>query len=237
MAKLQIRKGCFETNSSSMHSIAVTKSGHDDVYTIDEIRGEFGIDGNADTVGVVTNDYGWGFEYLTSFVDKLGYAIASYCGNNYSLSSLVQGEAVFRSTFVPLIKKLVGVECVDVPEEENSFYIYKRSLFKDGYCDWRHCDEVPYDELVWDRNINRYLDFTKSNERIVKRWLFVPDFGSVDHQSVGTLQCFLSESGLSLEDFLIRKDIAVIIDNDNTCYLSKYIKRGKFDEDNIVKMY
>lgn len=224
--KLQIRNKCFETNSSSMHSIAIAKNNEGNIYTMEEIRNEFHITDNNDTVEVYTGDYGWGFEYVRSFVNKLGYAIASYCGNNYSLSSIADGDAEFRTMFVPLIKKLVGVEYVDVPETEDRFYIYKHSLSKDGYCDWRHCDQVPYDELVWDRNINRYLDFTKSNERIVKRWLLVPDFGTIDHQSVGILQSFLDENNISLEEFLIRKDIIVIIDNDNSPHKSAYCNKN-----------
>ena len=39
--KYQIRKGCFETNSSSMHSLIITKENENIRMTQKEIRDEF----------------------------------------------------------------------------------------------------------------------------------------------------------------------------------------------------
>lgn len=43
----------------------------------------------------------------------------------------------------------------------------------------------------------------------------VPDFGSIDHQSQGTLMHFLSEKGIDELDFIFDDRYIVIIDNDN----------------------
>ena len=59
-----IRKGVFETNSSSSHSISI--SGEDDYYFAEEEINELVI-----TYG----EYGWGYEVLSTINDKLSYIV------------------------------------------------------------------------------------------------------------------------------------------------------------------
>ena len=42
-----------------------------------------------------------------------------------------------------------------------------------------------------------------------------PDYGYIDHQSHGTLLCFLSETGTNVIDFIFDDKYGVILDNDN----------------------
>ena len=51
------------------------------------------------------------------------------------------------------------------------------------------------------------------------------------------LKCFLRDKNISLEDYLVRKDIVVIIDGDEYCELDKLIDCGLIDKDSIVLRY
>ena len=63
--KRQIRRGAFETNSSSMHAICITKSNVD--YEFPE-KLEF-----------KHGEFGWGFEVLTEPEDKASYLYEAIC--------------------------------------------------------------------------------------------------------------------------------------------------------------
>ena len=79
--KKVIRRNCFETNSSSMHSIVVTKN--DERLTEKEIK-----DALWDrTILSIWNEenlcFGrYPFKVLSNLEDKVMYAIANYCGYN-----------------------------------------------------------------------------------------------------------------------------------------------------------
>lgn len=77
--KRVIRRNCFETNSSSMHSIVVTK---DDVpVTGEEVASRIHWnDFNLRQWDVEEMEYGrHPFRYLKTFEDKVWFTIASYC--------------------------------------------------------------------------------------------------------------------------------------------------------------
>ena len=65
----------------------------------------------------------------------------------------------------------------------------------------------------------------------------MPDYGSIDHQSKGLLTGFLKSNNLSLEDYLTRKDIVVIITGDEYSTFSNMILCGLIDVNNIVTQY
>ena len=48
------------------------------------------------------------------------------------------------------------------------------------------------------------------------------------------LKRFLSNNNISLEDFLVRKDIVVVIDGDEYCELDNLIDCGLIKKDSIV---
>lgn len=163
---IKIRKNVFETNSSSMHSIAITK--RDGRYTRQEIDDEnqFTVENG---VLVIDNEddlfFGWGFELLTTFYEKLLYAIASYEACNGEILDAVR-KAYPEVTAIKMIKE-------------------------DG-------------ELV-------------------------DAYGGLDHQSIGTLQSFLSRKDITVEDFLYNKEYIAVIDNDNTCTWDNYMMSGVFN--------
>lgn len=244
--KIQFRRGAFETNSSSMHSIVITKNS--DVFTQKEIREEFYFDMpwyRGDTKKLELHKYdfdyfGREFDILATFRDKLKYAIASYCGDNCLLKDYEKSEQYFNDVFVPLLCELVGVTKVEMPTETRYFDLYADTVTEDENQDIRTYEEVPYEDLVYLENSEDgecYAKVCKSG-RERERWGFdVINVGGIDHQSCGVLQGFLKKYNISLKDFLIRKNIVVIIDGDETCIFQTMKEAGLIDKDNIKEQY
>lgn len=254
--KYQIRKGCFETNSSSMHSLIITKENENIRMTQEEIREEFYLDSpwrkernkkyGCEVVNVSDyyNDFGRSpFSVLSSFREKLNYAIAEYCGNNYTISSYVEAENRFDEMFKPLLVRIIGCDVVTYEKDDcRRFIIY--SDVDGDFLD--EVEEVHYADLVLigsdeinsikkeDRIYDSYKNISKDGRPIQEAYFDVPDFGSVDHQSSGMLKRFLSNNNISLEDFLVRRDIVVVIDGDEYCELDNLIDCGLIKKDSIV---
>lgn len=241
--KYQIRKGCFETNSSSAHSLVVTKKNSNVRMTQQEIRDEYYLDEewnkgkNIICLDKYDNEFGRSpFSVLTTFRDKLTYAIAEYCGDNYSIDSYLKAEETFDEIFRPLIIRLTGVDDVNIDYmfETREFYIYSDKNTE--YLD--EAEEVPYDKRVhredWKRGEDYYESYDVDGRPIEKAYFDVPNFGSIDHASSGLLKRFLKDNNLSLEDYLIRKDVVVVIDGDECDELGNLIECGLIKEDSIV---
>lgn len=252
--KYQIRKSCFETNSSSMHSLVMTRKNVNVRMTQEEIRGEFYLDApwyverhkNDEHEVVKVNEYEgceYGrspFEVLCTFRDKLSYAIAEYCGNNYDINSYVKSEVYFNEVFVPLLTRLIGCDEIDIDCEYHDFLIY--SDIDTEYLD--EAEEVLIGNLVYadkkDRNesdeliLGMYKNVDINGRSIEEACFKVPKFGGIDHQSCGVLRNFLAKNNLTLEDYLVRKDIVVIIDGDEYCVFGNMIDCGLIDKDNVV---
>ena len=246
--KMQIRTGMFETNSSSAHSLLIMKNRQ--TMTQKEIRDEFYLDedwykDNTLRLDSYSNDYGRGFDVLTSFRDKLSYALASMCGSCYSLKSYIRGGDTFHEVFEPLLKKLVGVDEVEMYWDSENFYVYSDSVTEDLEQDYTTYEEVPYGDLIHNENWNKeghededyYEEICRSGRKQEEIWLEVPKFGSVDHQSVGLFQRFLEKYNITLEDYLIRKDIIVIIDGDEYYLFDTMVNAGIVDKDAIEVKY
>lgn len=249
--KLQIRNGCFETNSSSMHSIIVTNK-TTSYMTQREIRDEYYLDSeynkgkNNIEIYEYENDYGRSpFDVLISFREKLTYAIASFCGNCYSIKSYLEADKFFEETFVPLIKRLANVDDVSIDKEERSFIVYDNENAE--Y--FETAEEVPYDKLIYVEKPDRskyeedelihgmYAPIDKDGEKITEVWCDVGRYGSIDHQSCGMLQGFLKKYNITLEDYLIRKDIVVIITGDEYSTLSNLFECGLITENNVSSQF
>lgn len=256
--KYQIRKGCFETNSSSMHSLVMTKKNSNVRMTREEIRAEYYLDApwmkerikkvgkevlHIDAYG--GNDFDRSpFTVLSSFREKLLYAIAEYCGSNYTIQSYVEAEKRFNEMFVPLLIRLTGCDEVEYCKtSRDCFAIY--SDVGGEYLD--EVEEVDYPDLIVagyeddipedDKIFGAYKNVAENGRPIEEVYFKVPDYGSVDHQSSGLLRRFLADNNLSLEDYLVRKDVCVVIDGDEYCELGKLIDCGMIDKDSIVLIY
>lgn len=240
--KIQIRTGMFETNSSSAHSLLIMKKCQ--TMTQQEIRDEFYLDeewhkDNVLRLNSYGNEYGRSFNVLTSFRDKLSYALASMCGNCNMLKNYIEAGDTFEKEFVPLLKKLVGVDEVEMPMDDRDFNVYSDTVTDDENQDYETYEEVPYDDLVYNesREHGMYRETCKSGRKQECIWLDVPDFGGIDHQSEGLFQGFLKKYGLTLEEYLIRKDIVVITDGDEYCIFGTMLDSGLIDKDAIQAIY
>ena len=151
-----IRRGVFETNSSSSHSVTLRKGGESDTrffHVDDENR-----------VVVTPDEYGWGYEVLTEPDQKLSYLVTMVMerlSNNYSVidDELLHEDEDFKKI----------VECV------TTYTDYKDVvLASPPYCFY------------------------------------------IDHQSYyGSLDEFLSDWGVTMNQLLFDTGVSIIIDNDN----------------------
>lgn len=248
--KCQIRSKSWETNSSSAHSLLIMKRRQ--TMTQKEIRDEYYLDedwrkerGNTLRLDWTNEEFGRGFDVLTSFRDKLSYALASVCGNCYSLESYIRGGDTFYKVFEPLLKRLIGVDEVEPYMESRNFHVYSDSVTDDLEQDYTTYEGVPYDDLIRNENWNKeghededyYKEICKSGRKQEEIWLEVPEFGSVDHQSAGLLQKFLDKYNITLEDYLIRKDIVVIVDGDEYDIFGTMLETGIVDKNAIQIKY
>lgn len=256
--KYQIRKGCFESNSSSMHSLVVTKKNANVRMTREEIRAEYYLDASwmkervkkvgkeilhIDVCG--GNDFDRSpFTVLSSFSEKLLYAIAEYCGSNYTIQSYIEAEKRFNEMFVPLLIRLTGCDEVEYCKTSTDCFAiysdvggeYMDEVEEVGYPDLvvaGYKDDIPKDDKIF----GVYKNVAENGRPIEEAYFDVPDYGSIDHQSKGLLTGFLKSNNLSLEDYLTRKDIVVIITGDEYSTFSNMILCGLIDVNNIVTQY
>lgn len=185
------------------------------------------------------------FNVLVTFKDKLAYAVAEYCGNNYSIKSYVKGEKTFDEVFRPLLIRLIGCDDIEWDRwDDRPFEIYV-----DGGDNLDEVEEVPYDKLIYvdkserkdlsEDNLirGRYKNVDIDGRLIEEAWFDVPKFGEIDHQSMGLLKRFLKDNNLSLEDYLVRKDIITVITGDEFSTFTDMVTCGLIDVNNIVTQY
>lgn len=256
--RYQIRKSVWESNSSSMHSLVVTKKNSNVRMTREEIRAEYYLDASwmkervrkigkevlhIDVYG--GNDFDRSpFTVLSSFSEKLLYAIAEYCGSNHTIQSYIEAEERFNEMFAPLLIRLTGCDEVEYCKTISaSFAIYSDvggeymdEVEEVGYPDLvvaGYKDDIPKDDKIF----GVYKNVAENGRPIEEAYFDVPDYGSIDHQSKGLLTGFLKSNNLSLEDYLTRKDIVVIITGDEYSTFSNMILCGLIDVNNIVTQY
>lgn len=240
--KYQIRKSVWESNSSSMHSLVVTKKNANIRMTQEEIRKEQYLDepwkknSNVWNLNFYGDNY-FGrspFECLCTFTDKLRYAVAEYCGDCYGIKSYIEAEKKFDDMFRELVLNLTGCDDIEIDYNTNYFRIYADVPHE--YMD--EAEEVPYKNLVYNEDRkdgeDTYKDHDINGRPIEIAYFEVPRFGGIDHASSGLLRRFLEENDISIADFLIRKDIICVVDGDEYCIFGSMINCGLVDKDNIV---
>lgn len=256
--KYQIRKSVWESNSSSMHSLVVTKKNSNVRMTQEEIRDEFYLNedwykerhkNNEKEIVKIDpwdNEFGRSpFNVLVTFTDKLAYAVAEYCGNNYSIKSYLESEKTFDEMFKPLLIRLIGCDDVEWDRwDDRPFEIYVG-----GGDNLDEVEEVPYQKLVYvDKDERKdlseddlvrgmYKNVDIDGRPIEEAWFDVPKFGGIDHASSGLLKRFLKDNNLSLEDYLVRKDVVVVITGDEFSTLSDMFECGLINKDSIVLQF
>ena len=210
--KRTIRKGCFETNSSSMHSIVITniegKSENGNYYA-----------NKNNQVSFFGSEIEFGrspFEILHTFYDKVRYAIAAYKDDDNMIQEI---ENIFY---------IVTGNTLDIPYETEE--IYRR---EDTH------EIVPCYETEWssdDDDAVRVLKADHSVELETKEIDVIAGWG-IDHESQGLLQGFLKEKGITLKEFLTNSKYMVIIDGDEYWAFENILKSGIVDTSKIVEQY
>lgn len=231
--KRTIRRGCFETNSSSMHSIVVTKDDH--IFNKEELSYHFKEYNDYEIWQDDDLNFGrYPFEILSDLEDKIRYAIASYC----SYKSRKYCEA-FISKLTDIIREeLPDFKKIIVPHNSGPVFLDI------------HGQELEKDEVHWDRyetdeesgkeeSVYVYTD-EQGNKHDATRadyWKDYDYFGYVDHQSSGLLQGFLEKENITLKEFLFNKKYIVIIDGDEYCMFDKAKESGLINMSNIQKEF
>ena len=242
-----IRRGCFESNSSSAHSICVTKNDihltekdfvhnldSDDPYPDDYVYA-WDTDGSWHLWHVEDGFGRWPFQMLTTFSDKFRYALCEYCGRYYGdepefEENLKMFEDLAKE-IVPGVQKLkISTKELDIYRDEDGNELLHRDLEYDGYNKETHEYEPIY----------VYVDSTGNKHKAIcdeEEYLEVEDIGFIDHQSSGLLKNFLKDKGISLKEFLTNKRYVVIISSDETEDWQRYKRSGLIDLNFIVEEY
>ena len=239
MSKRVIRSGCFETNSSSQHSICVTKiDEHQIIKDWDRNK-----EPSPDVEEIYLSDgkwrlrdlddgYGrWPFRILTTFEDKLKYAMCEYLGNLYPDDPTYD---VIYNDFKAIVRELVpefkdfniNTKEVDIYLDEDGNQISHKDLIYDG---WENGEPIYCYNGEDGENHRVVIDEDEVYE--------IPDIGTIDHQSVGLLKNFIKDKGISLKEFLTNKKYIIIVDGDEICDWEKYKASGIIDLDNIEEEY
>ena len=221
--KRQIRRGVFETNSSSMHSLVIMK--RDEKYTSEEILDDIYLHNDNETGEKHCiwepweSDMRFGrspFKLLASFTDKWLYACASlvYEYNDDTYKELVD----IAIKYIPNLKKIKlptiseGFADKDDEQFKNDEYYQKYGKTEDELAEY-----LMKKEEDWGMEIN-YWKTSKGWWKFDK-----PYTGSVDEN---ILSGFLIKEKLSLEEFLINKKYIVIQDGDEYCEYDNFKNSG-----------
>lgn len=223
----QIRRGVFETNSSSQHSICIMKNNTH--YTLEEISEDFYI-----------YDYKWRiyegdlefgrspFRALGNFHDKWLYACASLVKeyNDDIYKQLVE----LALKYVPDLEEIVvpmkrnSIPNKDCLRNENDVYIQTYGMTEAEFNDY-----LDKKEKDWDIEVLEYWEDEGG-------WFYyeAPYTGFVDED---ILSDFLDRENISLEEYLTNKKYVVIQDGDEYGYWLDMKKAGLINIDAIDHEY
>lgn len=233
--KRQIRRGVFETNSSSQHSLCIMKN--DWHYTPDEIAKDFYLLDDQETGEKDCEWYIWEdnlkfgrspFRTLGNFHDKWLYACASvvseYNDENYKKLEALAFKYVpgLKKIIIPMIAELIADK--EHSANKDSEYAQYYGKTEDEFNEWLEQKEKDWeiDTIKYWEDDNGYFHFKK------------PYTGYVDENVLGE---FLEKENISLEEYLTNKKYVVIQDGDEYCYWSDMKKTGLVNMDAIDYEY
>jgi hypothetical protein len=232
--KRQIRRGVFESNSSSSHSLTVMK--RDDKYTTEEIL--YGLclwdDKETGEKNCIWEPYDGDMEFgrspfraIGTFADKWLYACASLV-HEYKDDTYKELEALALK-YIPGLKKiqlpLIGES---VPNKDNEEFKESEYGQKYGKTEDELAEYLIQKEKDWGIEIDYW-------ETASGYWHYEkPYTGYVDENMLGG---FLKSEGISLEEFLINKKYVVIQDGDEYCYWQDMKDVGLINIDAIDHEY
>lgn len=234
--KRQIRRGVFESNSSSMHSLTVMKK--DGKYTPEEILEEIYLHKDRETGEEHCvwepweHDMEFGrspFRALGTFTNKWLYALASMVGE-YNDETYKELERI-AFEYIPGLKKIKLPTCrgsvinKDYKDNKDTSDEYVQ---KNGKTEEELLEFLGQKEKLWGMEINYW-------EGKDGWWGYdKPYTGYVDEN---VLSGFLKKENITLEEFLINKKYVVICDGDEYGYYGDMKKIGLIDLNAIDHEY
>jgi len=238
-----VRKDVFETNSSSQHSICITK--RNEHINPDKMIWKCGDSDYCEDRVYLYKDGKWNlreiedgfgrypFNMLTSFEDKFKYAMCEYMGYLYV------DDPEF-SEYWEMFKDIAR----EVLPGFTDFHIYTKNedIYLDDEGNPIRRRDLKFED--WNKETHEEIfsyvakDGTRKIATVDQNDVYeVPCIGTIDHQSAGLLKNFLKDEGISLKEFLTNKKYIVIIDGDEYCDWSRYKMSGIINLDFIEKEY
>lgn len=213
--KRTIRQGCFETNSSSMHSIVLTN------IPGESKKGEIYIWKGNHEFNVWDRDICFErspFQILSTMICKIYFAIASYVDDDEKIEEIRD-----------IVREIFGCEMklpMRTVEEYRRADDHSRVYY--GEYEWKEDIEDPTKEVV--------IYKPDPSVELEYREYQVID-GYIDHQSAGLLQHFLEKNNISLRDFITKAKYIVVIDGDEYCEFDKILESGIVDLSKIIERF
>lgn len=225
----QIRYGCFETNSSSMHSLVVMKRG--EYYTKDEItKGIYLIkDGVWDIWNGDSLYFGRSpFRTLNTFKDKWMYACASLV-KEYKDDVFKELESIAYK-YIPNLTAIMLPKLVEhIPKIERGI------VYSDVYTLEYGKTEEEMEKFILEKEEKWGLKLGFWLHKSSNCWRYNSiDTGSVDED---ILSGFLKENNVTLEEFLTNKRYIVIQNSDESNYWQDIKDTGLINMDIIDYEY
>lgn len=189
----KIRKGIFETNSSSAHVLILSDQGEDH-------------DGDEDTVvSPQLGEYGWGYDELIVFQEKLSYIVswvASSAFTELSLNSQKTKKLYDEISWKTLNDPNASVKLNKIKNLGNrQQYAVIIKLLKQYTVIMKLLDEILQER------VGKTVDWQEVDRAKLR--------ASIDHQSLDVVPNLFSQGKESVEMFLFNSKSRIFITNDN----------------------
>lgn len=209
---ISIRKGCFETNSSSMHSLAIWKK----VKPYSEYELSLGTYYDKDkTVFELFDlcsrepeDYEferYPYRQLTTPIEKLRYIVGLYIDYEYPIKEGTVDESDYEKepTYFFTDKKV---------EEELTRLVKK----------YTHCEKIEWsfqkEEMSWDHKWEMRTYYPST---------------STTNDSGEDVMHFVRRKGITLEDLIFKPNYSIQVDGDEYCEFKDMFEFGMISLDNL----
>ena len=137
---IQVRNNLFETNSSSTHSVVISKKDRGWYYDLP-----------VDENGVLTiqfGEFGWGPEILRNPMDKLSYWITDHAPRYFDGRNMTWDEVLMelkQNKYFQELEKLIKSVCPQVKEIQ---YARNDDYYQCGYVDHESCGTSYVKDLL-----------------------------------------------------------------------------------------
>lgn len=242
--KRVIRQSAFETNSSSQHTIVVTKD--DYMLTLDDIRTSWS-NGEDDRELFYIDDKGvwdimspddlsfqrYPFQILTTIEDKARYAIANYCGEYTGHTD--EEKMKFIDELIAILNEVApGLWKIDFPMQDRNVYkdMNGNEISRYKYV-YRNREAENGEERKYAYKDNEGIEHEAFYD-YTEEW---PNIPGVDHESADLLDVFLKKESITLREFLLNKKYMILCSGDEYDDTPKLMHSPIWNKDNVVEVF